>query len=165
MPDAVLPDEVKAAAQRKGFSSEQYNNAAFGAELSSIQLSNLALEAHADVLLDTTEQLLAFDRTVLSCKYDEESNSAATIFQYSVTASVDGSIAFRCVADYAVVYQVQGDVNMEAATSFCKHVGSFAAYPYFRAIVAQMAWNSGIEIPPLPTIAAMPTMSSGAQDG
>ncbi len=66
--------------------------------------------------------------------------------------------AFSCVADYAVLYALPDRARPEAATSFCKHVGSFAAYPYFRALAAQMAWNAGVDLPPLPTIAAMPVM-------
>lgn len=153
-----LPVEVEGAAKRAGFSAEEYNGVAMGARVQSIQLLKLDFDARPDRMQGNVPLNLAYGRNLLSCRYDEESHAAAAIFQFNVTAKSGRSKAFHCVADYAVVYSTPEDSSIEAATSFCKHVGSFAAYPYFRALAAQMAWNAGIDLPPLPTIAAMPVV-------
>lgn len=158
MVEAQLPAEVQAAAKREGFSGAEYNAVAMEARLDTIKLLDLRLETHPDLPTaeETTE--LAFERQVKSCRHDPETGIAAAIFQFSVSVRSPAGEAFACRAEYVVLYAMPEDARPEAATSFCKHVGSFAAYPYFRALAAQMAWNAGIDLPPLPAIAAMPGM-------
>jgi len=153
-----LPVEVEAAAKREGFSGAEYNQVAMGAKVRTIQLIKLDFDTHPERMADDAVLKLDYGRSVLSCRFDEETGTAAAIFQFHVTAKNGRAKAFSCSADYAVLYSMPEGARAEAATSFCKHVGSFAAYPYFRAIAAQMAWNAGVDLPPLPTIAAMPVV-------
>jgi hypothetical protein len=153
-----LPTEVQAAAKRGGFSGAEYNHVATTARLQTITLLKLDFDVHPERFEGDGEIRLAFDRKVLSCRFDEESPAAAAIFQFSVVAKQGRARAFHLVADYAVLYAMGPDAKPDAATGFCKHVGAFAAYPYFRAVAAQMAWNAGVDLPPLPAIAAMPVM-------
>ena len=59
-----------------------------------------------------------------------------------------------CEVEYLVVYTVPEECPEPAKVGFCRSVGVFAAYPYFRSLVSQFAWNAGLEIPPLPAIAS-----------
>lgn len=156
MTKSQLPAEGEPAVKRGGFSADEYNKVAMGAQVQSIQLLKLDFEARPDRMQRSAQLALSYGRSLLSCRFDEQSHSAAAIFQFNVTAKSGRAKAFHCTADYAVVYETPEGASIEACTSFCKHVGSFAAYPYFRALAAQMAWNAGIDLPPLPAIAAMP---------
>ena len=158
MVGASLPAEVQAAAERGGFSGAEYNAVAMNAQLDTIKLVNLVLETNPELQQSEGARELAFERKLLSCRFDEPNHVAAAIFQFCVGARREGKDEFRCVGDYAVLYNVPEGSTPEAATAFCKHVGSFAAYPYFRAVAAQMAWNAGVNLPPLPSIAAMPVV-------
>ena len=151
-----LPTEVQAAAARGGFSSVEYNAIAMAANLESIKLVNLVLETNPEVQQRDEVRELSFGRSILSCRFDKDSGAAAAIFQYCVSVLCGDKEEFKCVGEYAVVYKMPEGAKPEAATAFCKLVGSFAAYPYFRGVAAQMAWNAGVELPPLPSIAAMP---------
>jgi len=153
-----LPAELEAAARREGFSAAEYNKIAMGAKVRTIQLIKLHLDSHPERLADEVDLKLDYGRSVLSCRFDEETSTAAAIFQFHVAAKKGRTRVFVCNADYAVLYAMPEDSRPEAATGFCKHVGSFAAYPYFRAVAAQMAWNAGFDLPPLPTIAALPVV-------
>ena len=155
---SALPAEVTEAARRGGFSGAQYNHVAVTASLDHIRLVRNAFEANAAMLADEPDAELSYGRAVVSCRYDEESHVAAAIFQFNLSATCGEEVLLRCTADYAVVYTMAEDAHAEAATSFCKHVGSFAAYPYFRALAAQMCWNADIPLPPLPAIAALPVV-------
>jgi len=155
MAEAQLPAEVQAAAKREGFSGSEYNAVAMGARLDTIKLLDLRLETRPEIAEDDGTEL-AFERHVKSCRHDQETGTAAAIFQFGVSVRNAAGEAFGCRAEYVVLYAMPEDAKPEAATSFCKHVGSFAAYPYFRALAAQMAWNAGVDLPPLPAIAAMP---------
>ena len=159
MAKPTLPTEVLAAAEREGFDAAEYNAVALHARLATIRLVTLNLETSPGITDDAMDPELAFSRQVQSCRYDATAESAAAIFRFGVSVRRPAGEAFSCVADYAVLYEMPKHATPEAATSFCKHVGSFAAYPYFRALAAQMAWNAGVDLPPLPTIAAMPVVS------
>jgi preprotein translocase subunit SecB len=158
MSDVKLPTEIEAAAERAGFSGAEYNSVAMDARLQSIQLLKLDLDSRPERMTGNADLSLSYGRSITSCRYDRDTHTSAAIFQYNVTAKSGRSKAFHCNAEYAVVYSTPEDANVEAAMSFAKHVGSFAAYPYFRALAAQMAWNAGIDLPPLPTIATMPIL-------
>ena len=132
------------------------------ARMKSIQLLKLSLDSHPERMGDDVELVLSYARSALSCRFDRETSSAAVIFQFNVIAKNGRSKAFQCSAEYAVVYSTPKDASVEAAMTFSKHVGLFAAYLYFRALAAQMAWNAGIDLPPLPTIANMPIVPKQA---
>jgi hypothetical protein len=159
-----LPTEVRAAAEREGFSSAEYNAVAMNSSLDTIKLVNLVLETNPEVQQRDDERELSFGRKVLSCRFDKDSGAAAAIFQFCVSVLRGGDEEFKCIGDYAVLYDMPQDAKAEAATAFCKHVGSFAAYPYFRAVAAQMAWNAGVDLPPIPSIAAMPVVPKPPQE-
>lgn len=140
-----------------GFSGEDYNSIARNAVLGGIQLLHCDMDSSPDHFRESGLKL-EFNRELRACQFDADSNSAAAIFRYEVSAKAGRSRAFRCRADYAVLYLVPDGGVESAARAFCSHVGIFAAYPYFRALAAQMAWNAGLELPPLPSIAAMPLL-------
>jgi len=160
----TLPVEVTEAARRSGFTGAQYNHVAMTASLDHIRLVRNAFEANAAMLADEPDAELSYGRAVTSCRYDEEAHVAAAIFQFSLSATVRGETLLQCTAEYAVVYAMAEDAHAGAASSFCKHVGSFAAYPYFRALAAQMCWNADIPLPPLPAIAALPVVGGTAPE-
>lgn len=145
-----------------GFSSFEYNNVALHSTLLAIQLLRLEMDGNPEHYTRGKRLKLKFNRETLSCRYDDESKASAAIFRYNLAARVGRSKAFGCSAEYAVIYQVPDDATEAAASAFCRKVGQFAAYPYFRAVAAQMAWNAGLELPPLPSIAAMPVVPKRA---
>ncbi|MGP7795594.1 hypothetical protein [Sphingomonas sp. CLY1604] len=140
------------------FSSDEYNHVARTARMSGLRLLKFAMDAQPEIYSRDVKPKLSYGRELLSCSYDEESRAVAAIFRYSVSAKTGRSKAFLCQADYAVVYDMEEGAKREAGLAFCKHVGAFACYPYFRAAVSHMAWGSGIDLPPLPAIAAMPVV-------
>ena len=134
------------------FSAAEYNKVAKVAELATIDLlkvrSNFALGSRLD------EQVkLSFGRKVLSCGYDVDQSAAHAVFQYFVKGKRGGKSVFTISGDYAVLYFCEGDLETNAATAFAHNVGVFAAYPYFRALAAHLAWSANLELPPLPMIA------------
>jgi hypothetical protein len=59
-----------------------------------------------------------------------------------------------CSADYGVFYETPDGTTTAGAVGFCRNVGTFAAYPYFRALFAQLSGEAGLSLPPLPAIAS-----------
>jgi len=147
----LIQDEGKAKA---GFSSAEYNAVATSAHLGAINMLASNFSVNPDCLGDSSDWKLSYNRKVLSCSYNQDSRYVAAIFQYEVIAKLGRRKAMRCTADFGVYYTTTEDATEAAAIGFCRNTGSFAAYPYFRALVAQLAWNAGVTLPPLPGIAS-----------
>jgi hypothetical protein len=148
-----ISDEL--GSESKGFSSSEYNLVARRASLESINLLNSRFDVLMESFAAQNAWKLNYGRKVLSCHYSEEDLSVAGIFQYFVTAKHGRKRALHCVADYAVFYEVPANSTEEAAKGYCHNVGTFAAYPYFRALFAQLVAGAGLSLPPLPAIASV----------
>ena len=151
-------------APKPDYSSGQYNHVARGAQLVAIQQLHLEMDGSPEHYRSDALKL-SVDRELRGCYYEAESQSAAAIFRYSVTAKVGRSRAFHCRAEFAVLYRVPEDSTEDAAKMYAIRVGMIAAYPYFRAVAAQMAWNAGLELPPMPSIASMPVLGKSEVTG
>jgi hypothetical protein len=135
-----------------GFSSTEYNSVAKLAELAGISLLKVKSDFTPGFQVGEKTKL-SLGRTLLSCGYDDAQSAAHAVFQYFVKGKNKSKDAFAISADYVVVYAMQGEVAPNAAKAFAHNVGVFAAYPYFRALAAHLAWSANMELPPLPTIA------------
>lgn len=139
---------------KAGFSGEEYNSVATAAELEGVSLLSTKFDVQPDALSNSAALKLSHGRKTLSCGYDEETHSVVAIFQYNVIGKMGRKRVLDCVAEFAVMYRTPEGATEAGAIGFCRNVGRFTAYPYFRALVAQLAWNAGLALPPLPTIAS-----------
>lgn len=149
-----ISTEISNEVPKGGFAGAEYNAVAKGARLEAINLFSNRFELDASCIENQRQWKLSYGRKLISCHFSEEEQSVAAIFQYYVTAKYGRKRALNCVADYAVFYQTPTGATEEAAIGFCKNVGTFAAYPYFRALFAQLVNEAGLQMPPLPSIAS-----------
>ena len=149
-----ISSELAKNAPKSGFAGADYNAVATAAELEAINLLSNKFFIDAGCLLYEHQWKLSYGRKVLSCNYSQEDRSVAAIFQYYVTAKYGRKRALHCEADYGVFYRTHNGATEEAAIGFCRNLGTFAAYPYFRALAARLANDAGVRLPPLPTIAS-----------
>lgn len=138
-----------------GFSSKEYNAVAKVVELAAVNLLKVKADVTPGCQINEKTKL-TFGRKVLSCGFDADQSAAHVVFQYFVKGKNPGKKSFGISADYAIVYLLDEEVAPNAAKAFAHNVGVFAAYPYFRALAAHLAWAANLELPPLPTIAAQP---------
>lgn len=146
--------EIAKETPKSGFSGAEYNLVATGARLEGINLfaSNFVIDP--DCLMSQRQWKLSYGRKVLSCHFSDDERNVVAIFQYHVTAKYGRKRALHCVADYGVFYHTPDGATEEAAMGFCRNVGTFAAYPYFRALFSQLVGEAGLRMPPLPSIAS-----------
>lgn len=146
--------ELAKEAPKSGFAGAEYNAVASAVVLEGINLFSSHFKIDPNCLMNQGQWKLSYGRKVLSCHFSEEENSVAAIFQYHVTAKFGRKQALHCVADYGVFYHTPDGATEEAAIGFCGNVGTFAAYPYFRALFSQLVGEAGVRMPPLPSIAS-----------
>ena len=149
-----ISPEIAKEAPKGGFAGAEYNAVATGARLEGINLLASRFALDPDCIANQHQWKLSHGRKVLTCQFNEEELSVAAIFQYHVTAKFGRKKALHCTADYGVFYQTPDGATQEAAFGFCRNVGTFAAYPYFRALFAQLVNEAGLQMPPLPSIAS-----------
>jgi hypothetical protein len=146
--------EMAAQAPPGGFGGKEYNAVALRAELEGIILLSAHFDVAAELLGRRKEWKLSYGRKAVSCGFHANENSVAGVFEYHVTAKVGRKRALRCVAQYAVFYETPEGATEAGSVGFCRNVGIFAAYPYFRGLVARAAADANVQLPPLPMIAS-----------
>jgi preprotein translocase subunit SecB len=149
-----LSTEIAIEAPKGGFAGAEYNAVAKSAQLQGINLLSNNFVIDPNCLMEQNQWKLSHGRKVLSCHFSDEDHSVAAILQYNVIAKFGRKRALLCTADYGVFYAIPNGASQEAASAFCLNVGTFAAYPYFRALFAQLAGEAGLMLPPLPSIAS-----------
>ena len=149
-----ISHEIAAQAPPTGFGSAEYNAVALAAELEGILLINSTFEVSLELIGRRKEWKLSYGRKPVSFQFNEEERSVAGVFEYHVTAKVGRKRALHCLAHYAVFYETPEDATEAGAVGFCRNVGIFAAYAYFRALFSRMVADSNVQLPPLPMIAS-----------
>jgi len=150
---ALVAPQVDAPAE-SGFKAAEYNAVATAAELLEIRLLKSGFAVEPEFYAAQDEARLSFGREVVSCSFDPQDGTVAAIFRYHVFGKQGRSKLLKCEAEYVVIYSIPPSSPEEAARGYCRNVGAFAAYPYFRALVSQLTWGAGITLPPLPAIAS-----------
>lgn len=143
------------------FSSADYNDVAHRAALRGINLLNNSYDFDPVPGVDIEKWRLGYGVSVKSCKYSRDEGFVSAIIRYTMTAKYGRKKIVNCCSEFGVFYEVGLVENPSAAEAFCNNVGVFAAYPYFRSLVSSLVWNSGIELPPLPSIASTAHIPKG----
>lgn len=149
-----ITNEVAAQAPPGGFSSAEYSAVATHAVLEGIILLENEFKMNPDCLKNRDSWKLRHGRKMLSCTFSAEKRNVAGIFEYNIVAKDGRTHAAKCSAQYAVFYQLPKDATEEAAKGYCRNVGMFAAYPYFRALASRFSSEANLNLPMLPAIAS-----------
>ena len=149
-----ISTEIAKNAPKGGFAGAEYNAVAAAAQLEGINLLSSSFAIEPDCIANQAQWKLSYGRKVLSCQFNGDESSVAAILRYHVIAKFGRKRALHCVADYGVFYRTHDGATQEAAMGFCRNVGTFAAYPYFRALFAHLVGEAGLVLPPLPSIAS-----------
>lgn len=146
--------EVAAQAPASGFSSTEYNAVATHAVLEGIILLENEFKVNPDCLGNRDSWKLRHGRSMLSCTFSAQKRNVAGIFEYNIVAKDGRMHAAKCSAQYVVFYHLPENATEDAAKGFCRNVGMFAAYPYFRALVSRFSSEANLNLPMLPAIAS-----------
>lgn len=139
---------------KRGFAGADYNYAAVNANLKLISLVSTSFHVNPDCVSEQKKWKLGYSWADNACRFDSDRGVVSAIFEYIVTAKLGRKTAMRCIAEYVILYAVPSNCESEAAEGFCHNVGAFAAYPYFRGLVSQLASSANLVLPPLPSIAS-----------
>ena len=155
-PQKLVPTEDRAG-EKSAFASEAYNQVARAAKLQAIMLTSSKFLLRPEFLASGGakggQTNLSYGSTVHNISFNKEEGAASCDWKWSVTGTNKRKRTLSVEAVYIVIYDNLGGCEPEAVERFLRRVARFASYPYFRAHVSQISWESGANLPILPTIA------------
>lgn len=146
-------DPDQAEGPKPDVSVPEYNRIVDSAKLQTVQALKVAFEVSPDYYDEDVEKAFHVDRQNIGTTYDANGDAVAGSFAFSVTVKAGRNKLLKARGEYLVIYAVHSGADPAAAEAFCTRVGHFAAYPYFRAMLSHLSWESNANLPPLPVIA------------
>jgi hypothetical protein len=149
-PQELVPPEDRSG-EKPAFSSEAYNKVARSAKLIVVALVNSKFSV--DPGFQVEKLSFGFDGSAHSPFYNSEDGTAGCRWQWCVHARKGRKKVLSLEATYVLLYDEIVECEEVAVFRYLERVGRFATYPYFRAHVSQVSWESSTNLPLLPTIA------------
>lgn len=142
-----------------------YNSVVGRTVLRGIRLTESRFDVKPEALeVDTGNWRNAIKSEVVEVHTDCESGRLYGMFQFEVVCRHQRRRLLVASAKYLVSYQVAGECDAEIGQLFVERVGRVVAYPYFRALVAVLASQSGVTMPLLPIVSLAPRSVTSAAD-
>lgn len=142
-----------------------YNNLVSRAVLRSIRLTDSRFELKPEALeVDSDQWRKDINAEVREIVSSADAELLAGSFAFDVVCRHRRKKVVAVQAVYLVSFRLQGEYDQDAAVLFLERVGRVAAYPYFRSLVADLASQAGVSMPPLPIISLAPRTVSSAKD-
>jgi hypothetical protein len=132
-----------------------YAKVSTAAQLRDIKLLESAYSIKPEVF-EVTEDLEnmnhGFSGECTQLFFDEEAGLALGHYRWSAEVKSGRKKVLKLQADYLVAYTGLTDCDEGHVRFFFEKVGRFATYPYFRALFSHQSSESGLMLPPLPTL-------------
>jgi hypothetical protein len=155
-PQQLVPADDRAG-EKPAFSSEAYNKVARAAKLEGLILEKASFNVGRGFFKtrakDASILKYAYESACADVQFNKKDGVASCSWTWGVDATIRKKNVLLISATYQVFYSNLLECEEVAVTRFLQRVGRFATYPYFRAHVSQVSWESGTNLPLLPTIA------------
>ena len=154
-PQALVPDDDRSG-PKPSFDVEAYNAVARTAKLRRIALLRSHFSVHpAYFTLMSTEKAPKprYSGDFGKYYFDSEKGRATCEWKWGIKVVDKRKITLSIGVIYIIIYSGLENQNEDSVIRYLKRVGRFSSYPYFRAHVSQLNWESGANLPILPTIA------------
>ncbi len=133
--------------------ARSYDHAVAAAEMRNIRLirSDFLVEPQG-IGGDRTAWKMGYACKLTEARFDPDRSRATGLVVAEAWCKLGSRKIVSVKASYMVAYDIQGDVEPDAAEQFVKRVGTFAVYPYFRAHFAELTSQAGVSLGPLPVM-------------
>ncbi|MCP1199850.1 hypothetical protein [Notoacmeibacter sp. MSK16QG-6] len=132
---------------------DKYNAAVASSELKSIMLTDVSFNVKPDFFSqDLEKQKLVSNIEQSEPLHEEGEDIGVSFVEFKVSSREGRKQNLVCKARYAVIYGGFSQCNAKEVKHFLSRVGTFACYPYFRSLFANLNWSANVELPPLPVL-------------
>lgn len=87
-----------------------------------------------------------------SLSYDAEDGVCVAHFNWEAQIKLGRKACLKLKSEYLLIYSIMADCDERHVAFFINKVGRFATYPYFRSHFSHHTSETGIFLPPLPTL-------------
>jgi hypothetical protein len=137
--------------------AKAYNKVVGRASIRSILLTASHFDMKPDALeVDPSQWRNAIDPQVSEVIASVDSERLYGLLSFEVVCRHRRRRVLSTSGRYLVTYHVNGGCDPELGAVFIRRVGLVAAYPYFRAMVAGLVSQAGVQMPPLPILSFAP---------
>lgn len=150
-----LTVENEAAVEDFCLDHEVYAEVSSAAQLRDIKLlgSEYSIKPEIfEVLKDLENMNHGFSGECTHLLLDDEAGLALGHYRWSAEVKSGRKKVLKLQADYLVAYTGLSGCDEGHVRFFFEKVGRFATYPYFRALFSHQSSESGLMLPPLPTL-------------
>ena len=84
--------------------------------------------------------------------YDKDEGMAWGRFQWAAEIKSGRRVCLRLVSEYLVLYSDMFECDADHVEAYFLKVGRFATYPYFRSTFSHNVGETGLALPPLPSL-------------
>ena len=154
-PQGLVPEEDRSG-PKPAFDPEAYNAVARAAKLRRISLYHSNFTVKPDYFGSQRKEDAPkprFRGDFGDHYYDKETGQAGCEWKWGIVVREGRKTLLSIDVVYFILYAGLENRDADQVTRFLRRVGRFASYPYFRAHVSQLNWESGANLAILPTIA------------
>jgi hypothetical protein len=154
-PQDLVPNEDRSG-PNAAFVSEAYNAVARAASLRRISLFRSKFEVQPQYFVSMNNENAPkpqYTGVFGDPHFDSDKGRATCRWTWGIKVRDKRKITLSIEVVYLIIYDRLTNSDPEQVIRYMHRVGRFASYPYFRAHVSQINWESGINLPILPTIA------------
>lgn len=147
--------EVSLAENTFSLNHDEYNKVSRTAELREIKLiaSTYMVRPEAfEVAQDLGNLKNSFSGVCTDFICDADEGLAWGRFQWVAEIKSGRKACLKLSSEYLVLYSDVRDCDEQHVEAYFRKVGRFATYPYFRATFSHNIGETGILLPPLPTL-------------
>lgn len=148
-------NQLVAEEKEFSFSHDEYNKVSRSAQLREIKLiaSNYMVRPEAFAAAQELESLKnSFSGVCTDFICDADEGLAWGRFQWVAEIKSGRRACLKLSSEYLVLYSDVHDCDGQHVEAYFRKVGRFATYPYFRATFSHNIGETGILLPPLPTL-------------
>jgi hypothetical protein len=153
------PTKSPAGGDEKAAALEAYNAVVADAELSDIRLVSVDFRIrpeYYDLVRNEKVKKLKLKRTFAgefsNFSFDPKTKMLGGQFEWSISTVSARKKPLQVTVVYFIAYKNVPDVDITHSKAFISRVGRFATYPYFRALVSQLSWESKANLPTMPVL-------------
>lgn len=147
--------EVVKEEKAVAFNHDEYSKVSRAARLREIKLiaSTYTVRPEAFEVAQDFENLKNnFSGSCIDFICDAQEGLAWGRFQWVAEIKSGRKVCLKLVSEYLVMYSEVHDCDEDHVETYFRKVGRFATYPYFRATFSHNIGETGILLPPLPTL-------------
>ena len=150
--DAVAETEVD---QKPEFDHDVYAQVSRNAELNEIRLIRNKYVIKPDIttaLEDLDSVKHSFSGVCVDFTYDSEMGLAIGNYRWNVEIKFGRKKVLKLITNYLISYNNLEGFDEPYVSFYFHKIGRFTTYPYFRALFSHHTAESGLSLPPLPSL-------------